>query len=119
MHGVHMSQSDIIRDIQTLDDGLLLSLAGEIDLSRSPEVRVGLIQQIESQPQRLVIDLADVPYMDSSGVATLVEALQKQRAHGGKMVLCNMQTRVRSIFEIARLDQVFTIVDDLQTAKTV
>ena len=111
-----MTQDNLIR-VQPLEDGLCLALAGEIDLSRSPDVRAALIQHIAGQPKRLIIDLVDVPYMDSSGVATLVEALQKQRAHGGKMILCHLQPKVRSIFEIARLDQVFTLVDDLEQAK--
>jgi len=51
-----------------------------------------------------------VPYMDSSGVATLVEAMQTARRTGGRLILCSMQAKVRSIFEIARLDTVFTIV---------
>lgn len=113
-----MSPDQIIRAEQPLDDGTCLALGGEIDLSRSPQVRTALMQHIQSKPARLIIDLADVTYMDSSGVATLVEALQKQRGHGGKMILAQLQPKVRSIFEIARLDQVFTIVDDLDTAKT-
>jgi anti-sigma B factor antagonist len=74
-------------------------------------LRTSLRQAQTSKPQRLVIDLANVDYMDSSGVATLVEALQIARRNNTKMVLCGMKDRVRSIFEIARLDTVFTIVN--------
>ena len=56
---------------------------------------------------------------DSSGVATLVEAMQQTRRRGVKLVLCNMQEKVRSIFEIARLDTVFTIVDNTDQAMAV
>ncbi len=108
--------NEIICDEQTLDDGICLALGGEIDLSQSPAVRSALMRHIQRKPARLVVDLSNVPYMDSSGVATLVEALQKQRAHGGLMILCQLQPKVRSIFEIARLDQVFTIVDDREKA---
>ena len=48
--------------------------------------------------------------MDSSGVATLVEAMQLSRKQNASLVLFSMQDKVRSIFEIARLDRVFTIV---------
>ena len=50
------------------------------------------------------------------GVATLVEAMQVARRQGGKIILCAMQERVQSIFEIARLDMVFTIVGDTEEA---
>jgi anti-sigma B factor antagonist len=56
--------------------------------------------------------------MDSSGVATLVEAMQIARKQSTRLVLCGMQSKVRSIFEIARLDRVFTIVDDREAAAT-
>jgi len=70
----------------------------------------------QHKPTKLIIDLVDVPYMDSSGVATLVEAMQTARRSQGQLVLCSMQVKVQSIFEIARLDTVFTIVSDTETA---
>jgi anti-sigma B factor antagonist len=104
---------------QDLDDGFLVALTGEIDFSNSPKVRVEVQKALSTRPARLVLDLSAVPYMDSSGVATLVEALQGQRQHGGKLVLCRMQPRVRGIFDIARLDSVFTIVEDSEAALAV
>lgn len=111
-----MSNDSPIEKTQPLPDGALMKLRGEIDLSQSPEVRVGLLQLAKAKPARLVVDLTDVGYMDSSGVATLVEALQHQRKHHGQVILCGLQPKVRSIFEIARLNLVFTIVDDLAQA---
>ena len=65
----------------------------------------------------MVIDLGNVPYMDSSGVATLVEGMQLANRAGAVLVLVGMQERVKSIFEIARLDTVFKIVNELSEAK--
>jgi anti-sigma B factor antagonist len=107
-----MSNDNPIEQTEPLADGALMKLRGEIDLSQSPEVRVGLLELAKAKPARLVVDLTDVSYMDSSGVATLVEALQQQRKHNGQMILCGLQPKVRSIFEIARLNLVFTIVED-------
>ena len=109
---------DVIQRIEELPDGQCITLAGEVDLSRSPGLRIRLLQLVARGLDRLVVDLTNVPYMDSSGVATLVEALQHQRRHGAKMVLFGLQPKVRSIFEIARLDTVFTIVDDVEQART-
>ncbi len=89
---------------------------GEIDLNASPILRQELKRVQTSRPQRLIVNLASVPYMDSSGVATLVEAMQIARKNSTRLVLCGMQDKVRSIFEIARLDTVFTIVPDVDGA---
>ncbi len=93
----------------SLADGVVIRPEGEIDLSRSPELRARLRDELTRAPRRLVIDLGGVPYMDSSGVATLVEALQRARSAGCKLVLADLQPKVRSIFAISRLDTVFTI----------
>lgn len=90
--------------------------AGEIDLNASPVLRQELKRVNAARPPRLIVNLAGVPYMDSSGVATLVEAMQMARKNSSSLVLCGMQDKVRSIFEIARLDTVFTIVADVDAA---
>jgi anti-sigma B factor antagonist len=106
-----MSSEDSIHvQSRTVNDTTILVPMGEIDLSRAPSLRVQLSAAQAARPKRLVIDLSEVPYMDSSGVATLVEAMQNARKQGCKLVLAAMQDKVRSIFEIARLDMVFTIV---------
>ena len=105
-------------DIQTenIADGVLVRPIGEIDLSCAAMLRKGLGKVQETKPIRLIIDLSAVPYMDSSGVATLVEAMQIARRNGSKLVLSGLQVKVRSIFEIARLDMIFTIVDSIEDA---
>jgi anti-sigma B factor antagonist len=100
------------------DGAVVIAPEGDIDLSRSPTLRSTLRDAQAKKPGRLVVDLSAVDYMDSSGVATLVEALQIARRNNTKMVLCGMKDRVRSIFEIARLDTVFTIADSRDAALT-
>lgn len=101
---------------EALPDGIVLAPSGEIDLARSPLMRARVAEAMKAGPKRVVIDLAGVPYMDSSGVATLVEALQAARKSGAKLLLCSLTARVRSILEISRLDTVFTIVADRAAA---
>jgi len=103
-------------NVRAINDGFVLSPIGDVDLSRSPVLRLEIAQVQKKNPARVVIDLSQVPYMDSSGVATLVEAMQTTRRSKGKLILCGMQHKVRAIFEIARLDMVFVIVDDLDKA---
>lgn len=85
---------------------------GDIDLSVSSEFQQKLREALSKQPPRLVVDLGQVPYMDSSGVATLVDAMQQARRVNSSLVLCCLQDKVRSIFEITRLDRVFPIAAD-------
>ena len=103
-------------EIDRRDGVSVITPMGEIDLGRSPTLRSELGVVISEHPPRIVVNLAEVSYMDSSGVATLVEALQQCRAANITLLLCGMQDRVRSIFEIARLDMVFSINDTLETA---
>jgi len=103
---------------EELPDGLVLSPKGDIDLSRSPSMRAQVTAAMRKSPKRLVIDLSGVSYMDSSGVATLVEALQSTRKAGAKLLLCGLTPRVRSILEISRLDTVFSIVADRTAASS-
>ncbi len=101
---------------QQITDGVILRPVGEIDLSCAALLRQELREVQNQKPARLVIDLGDVPYMDSSGVATLVEAMQIARRSDSRIILSGMQEKVLSIFEIARLDMVFTIVGSVEEA---
>jgi anti-sigma B factor antagonist len=97
---------------------MVLEVSGEVDIVRSPDLQVSLQQAIGDIPGKgtVIVDLSGVTYMDSSGVATLVRGLQLSRKKGVGLVLCAMQDRVRSIFEIARLDTVFPIAGTLDEA---
>jgi anti-sigma B factor antagonist len=94
----------------------VLPLEGEIDLHVSPAVTASLNAMIEKKPKQLVVDLSRVTYIDSAGLATFIEGMQKVEAYGGKFALAGLQETVRSIFEISRLDQVFQIFPDVDTA---
>ncbi|MEZ6242130.1 MAG: STAS domain-containing protein [Phycisphaerales bacterium] len=89
---------------------------GDVDMSRSPELRTTIRSVQERRPPKVIIDLTDVEYMDSSGLATLVEAMRTAKSNNTAMILCGMHDKVRSIFEIARLNQFFKIVDNLDAA---
>ena len=94
-------------------DAIVARLKGEIDLNNSPELRGELFGLMgRTPPRRLVLNLAEVPYMDSSAIAVLVEVLQKVRKQGGKVWLTNLQPRVQGLIEIARLGTIFVVVKD-------
>jgi anti-sigma B factor antagonist len=102
--------------IAVSDQPNVLALDGEIDLHVSPRVAISLTQMVKKSPAQLVVDLSRVRYIDSSGLAVLIEAMQSVTDYGGLFALAGMQETVRSIFEIARLDQVFRIFPDVKSA---
>ena len=93
----------------SLDWDNFLPLEGEIDLHRSPRVERSLASMIKKRPDRIMVDLSGVTFIDSSGMAVLIRAMQNMKEYGGKFSLCGLNDTVRPIFEIARLDQVFVI----------
>jgi anti-sigma B factor antagonist len=94
----------------------VLPLTGEIDLHVSPRISASLGAMIDAKPKQVVVDLTNVSYIDSSGLAVLIEGMQNVEAYGGKFALAGLQANVRPIFEIARLDQVFRIFPDTDAA---
>jgi len=113
-----MEGQSIVRvDAERASGVVVLSPEGDVDMSRSPELRNAIRAVLNQQrPKKLVIDLGDVAYMDSSGLATLVEAMRTTRTAGVRMILCAMNEKVRAVFEIARLDQYFNIENTIEEA---
>lgn len=92
-------------------DAAVIHVKGEIDMNTSPKLR-DLLKSSEAQKLKTVtVNLAEVSYMDSSGIATLVECLQDQSAKKGRLVLKAMRPEVKAVFEIAHLTEVFEIVE--------
>ncbi len=98
-----------VKDIRKGSDATVVTLSGDIDLHHAPALHSALLDVSEARPRRIIIDLTEVPYMDSSGVGTLVYILRRVNTYQGKMALVGMNSRVRSVFEITKLDQFFTI----------
>ncbi len=86
----------------------VIELSGELDFQSSPELRDRL-QKIIEEFNKVLVNLKKVSYIDSSGLATFVEALQKVKRTNGKLVLSELAPAVRSVFEIAKLDRVFSL----------
>jgi anti-sigma B factor antagonist len=94
----------------------VLPLEGEIDLHVSPRVSEKLGEIIKPKPSRVVVDLSRVTYIDSSGLAVLISGMQDVEDYGGRFAIAGLQENVRSIFETARLDNVFLIYPHVDAA---
>jgi anti-sigma B factor antagonist len=94
----------------------VLPLEGEIDLNVSPQLASTFNQMIRDKPPRLVVDLSQVTYIDSSGLAVLIGGMQCVEEYGGKFALAGLPEDVRSILEIARLDKFFVTYPHVDAA---
>ena len=90
----------------------ILKIKGDVDLYSSPQVRKQILALANKKHASILVDFLEVTYMDSSGVATLVEALQLTNKNGGKLRLFNLGQPIKDVFELSRLDRVFEIYDD-------
>ncbi|MEI6277880.1 MAG: STAS domain-containing protein [Verrucomicrobiae bacterium] len=97
--------------IEKLESGPVttLKLTGEIDLHASPELRKRLQDCVRSQTPSLLLDFTEVIYIDSSGLATLIEYVRESAGFGGKFALFGLQKKVHSIFALVRLNELFVI----------
>ena len=91
-------------------------LSGEVDLYSSREARKIILELASRKVPIIIVDLSGVPYMDSSGLASMVEGLQKVESYKGKFILSGLQPMVNKVFELSRLNTVFTIYEDIDTA---
>jgi len=108
--------SKALREVRQDGQATIAVPTGEVDLHHSPGLYQELVEVCKARPARLVIDLREVTYMDSSGVSTLVEVFRTVNRYGGKLVLLAPTARVRGMFEIARLDKFFVICDTQEEA---
>jgi anti-sigma B factor antagonist len=85
----------------------IIRAKGDIDLYTSPKLREAILEGVKKQLSPIVVNLTQVTYMDSSGVATLIEAFQLSKAYGGVVRLVGVNERVSEVFKLVRLQQVF------------
>lgn len=94
---------------ETQGSVVVVSPQGEIGYSEATVFRTWLRKAHDAKSPRVVVDLSKVDYMNTPGVATLVESLQIAKKAKTRLILCGMNEKVFAIFKIARLDTVFEI----------
>ena len=99
------------------DGFVILDISGDIDLAHSPQMRKALLGEIkEKKVPKVFLNLKSVRYMDSSGIASLVEGLRASRDIGSRLILYSLSTHVREVMHLSRLQTIFEIFDDEQQA---
>ncbi|MDZ4743975.1 MAG: STAS domain-containing protein [Verrucomicrobiota bacterium] len=90
----------------------IIDVSGEFDLANAPKARALFDQLIKKQAKQIVVNFNEATYIASSGLATVIDVFQRSRKFQGRLVLCGLAPVVKNVFEIARLDSVFTIFLD-------
>jgi len=93
----------------------LVTLAGELDFASGAELATALAR-LTGRPRQIVVDLAPLEFVDSSGVKLLVTAARNAESDGGGLVLVSQTPTVRRVFEILHLSDVLTVIDDREQA---
>lgn len=91
----------------------ILRLSGEVDMHSSPKLRQALLDFTKRKKTTIGIDLGEVDYIDSSGLATLIEAMKSCKTYKGRMVLARIKPNVLEVFKLAKLTGFFEIADAL------
>ncbi len=95
----------------------ILDLSGDIDLAHSPAMRKALLGEIkEKHTPRVFLNLKNVRYIDSSGIASLVEGLKASRDQGSRLILYGLNKTVREVMQLSRLQKIFEIYEDEEQA---
>jgi len=103
-------------EIENRDSGAILHLEGKIIGDGAIQLRHVLEEQIESDIKWLILDLAEVPLMDSSAIGTMIMAFLRLKENGGKLVLLYAQKSIHEVLSITKLNTLFEVYDNLQNA---
>ena len=92
------------------DQRHVVAVSGEIDLFTAPELKQKLTDAIEGGKSRIVVDLTETSFLDSTALGVLIGAVKRLRTRDGALVIVNVDQNIAKTFEITGLDQIFTIL---------
>jgi len=97
-------------------DVLICALEGEVDINTSPVLRKSFEEIIKKNEKKVLVEFSQVSYIDSSGLATLIEMFQRLKKIGGVMRFSGMNQKIKNTFEITKLHKLFEIFETKETA---
>lgn len=107
---------DLRLEVSEQDGWSVMQVGGEIDVATAPRLRERLIKLVNEERFRIVVDLEDVDFIDSTGLGVLIGARKRVRTHDGDVKLVCTEPRIVKVFEITGLDQVFQIHSSVSDA---
>ena len=94
----------------------VLKLTGRLDASSAKNLKERVVSLVKENRVKLIVDMAGVDFIDSSGLGSLVSSLRAVNEKDGDVKVAALQKQVRSIFELTRLHRIFGIFDDVEAA---
>jgi len=107
---------DLSLNVSEREGWAILSVGGEVDVATAPRLREQLIDLVNGGQHRIVVDLSDVEFLDSTGLGVLVGALKRVRTQDGDLALVCTESRILKVFEITGLTKVFTMYESVDEA---
>ena len=101
--------------LRTSENTRIVDITGDIDLKVTPQLRKMLFEALKESP-KVVVNLTGIRYIDSSGIAALIEALNESQRLKRQFVLFGMNQRVHEVFKLTHVIQIFQIVDTEEQA---
>ncbi len=106
----------MIKETKKIGKVTVMSLQGSLEVSLQEQFKADILKQISEDPCSLVINLKEVDFIDSACLGALIAVARRLRERKGDLKLSEMSSEVRSIFQITRLEKVFEIFDDTDSA---
>lgn len=106
----------MIKEIKKIGKVTVMSLQGSLEVSLQEQFKANVLKQISGDPCSLVISLKEVDFIDSACLGALIAVARRLRERGGDLKLSDLSPEVRSIFQITRLEKVFEIFEDADSA---
>lgn len=94
----------------------VVALTGEVDLYTAPELKQELLRLVEEGTHRIIVDLTDTTFIDSTMLSVLLSTVKRLRPSGGQLGIVCTDRNIRKIFEITLLDRVFPIFESRDEA---
>ena len=102
---------------ESLDDTRhVVAVRGEIDLFTAPDLKATLLNAIDTGKTRIVVDLSETTFLDSTALGVLIGAIKRLRARDGALTIVNVDANIAKTFEITGLDQIFVITETREAA---
>lgn len=104
-------------DTENTGEITICKIEGEINIDNSHQLRRSFDDLAKQGVKKIIIDFSSLDYIDSSGLATLIEMFQRLKKIDGSLRLCGLNDKVRSVFEITKLNTLFCVYDNTETAR--
>lgn len=87
----------------------VIALVGELDVAGAPRVRQAVVDVLDADIERVVVDLSGLSFIDSTGLGVLVGAYKRARAVGADFAVARPSTAVARVFQIAGIDKILPV----------